>query len=104
MRLNTIRTAALSAIILAGAAVTGCQSKPESERTLEHAKVVEDAGHMMARGEDMVREGKAMQARGKAAKEQGDTVEGARQINEGELMQRNGEAAIEQARKAKAAS
>src|SRR3954469_12813193 len=92
---NVFRAGALCAIAVAGATAVGCANKTEGERTLERAKEVEDAGNMITRGEQLVRDGKATEARGRTAKEQGDTVEGNHLINEGEAQQRQGRALIE---------
>jgi hypothetical protein len=98
---NVFRAGALCAIAFAGASAVGCANKTEGERTLERAKEVEDAGHMISRGEQLVRDGKATEARGRAAKDQGDTVEGNHLINEGQAQQKQGQALIEQGRKVK---
>ena len=103
MRRNTIRTTVLTAIIVAGGAGfgTGCESKTEGERTIEKAAKIEDAGLRIKRGEQMVVDGKAAEARGRAMKDQGQTVEGDKMISEGRSMQKQGEALIAQGRQDK---
>lgn len=103
MRRNTIRTTFLTAIIAAGGAGfgAGCANKTEGERTLEKASRIEDAGVRIKRGEEMIVEGKAAEARGRAMKDQGQTVEGDKMISEGKSMQRQGQALIDQGRQDK---
>jgi hypothetical protein len=103
MRRNTIRTTVLAAIIAAGGAGfgTGCANKTEGDQTLEKASRIEDAGMRIKRGEQMIVDGKATQARGQAMKDQGQTVDGEKLISEGKSMQKQGQALIDQGRQDK---
>lgn len=93
---------AAAVIGLATIASTGCSSgKTEGDKTLDRAKIIEDAGNKIKMGEDMKRDGAALEARGKAAKAQGDTVNGEKMINEGEMKQKQGQMAIDQGKKMK---
>lgn len=91
-------------ILIAGALaipLVGCESKTEGQRTVEHAKTIESAGHMIERGERMVAEGKAQFTRGETRRDQGDRIEGERIIGEGRAMQRQGQALIDEGRRMK---
>ena len=100
---STMLRAGLLFVLSAGGAgfATGCATKTEGERTMEKAERHEAAGLTIRRGELLIRDGKAMEARGDEAKRQGDTVEGDRMIAEGRSKQAQGEELIREGRKMK---
>ena len=96
-------TAAILALAIGSAGLTGCSTgKTEGERTMESATEMEQAAAMITKGEQQEADGKALEARGRAVRDQGDSTEGTRLINEGLAKQKTGRALIEQGRRVKA--
>lgn len=89
------------AAALAAGTIAGCATKTEGELTREKAKQLDSAADLITRGDAQIEQGKATEARGRAAKDHGDTVEGNRLIAEGQAMQKKGEADKEAGRKLK---
>ncbi|QOV88304.1 hypothetical protein [Humisphaera borealis] len=99
MRRTLIRTGLVALLAVAGGVTAGCTTKSEGERTLENADKHEQAGATIRRGELLVQEGAASEARGLAIKRQGDNTEGDRMIAEGRAKQAQGNKLIEEGRK-----
>lgn len=95
----TYRIGIAAALVVAGLFAGGCANGTEGERTLEQAARIEDAGQMIARGEQLVADGKATEARGQALAEQGNRIDGERLAGEGRARQKQGQGLIEEGRK-----
>ena len=68
----------------------GCTDKTEGERTLDRAERLEEAGETITRGEGLIVEGQATQARGEALRDQGKRLEGERLMAEGKAKRSQG--------------
>lgn len=100
MHRTLIRTGLIALIgVSGGMTVGGCTTKTEGERTLERADRHEEAGKTIRRGELMVQDGVALEARGQAIQKQGDKIEGDKLVAEGRAKQAQGEKLIEEGRK-----
>ncbi|MDB5294359.1 MAG: hypothetical protein JWO31_342 [Phycisphaerales bacterium] len=101
MSTRILRTCVMVALAGGAAATVGCANKTEGERTIENANKQEQAGLMIKRGELMVQDGKAMEARGEEAKRQGDNDGGDRMVANGRAKEAEGRALIDSGRKMK---
>ena len=93
--------------ICAMAVLTGCETSPtnpggvprtEGERTLAQARMMEQQGEMLVRGERLIADGEGLRARGQAMRDQGKVVDGERMIGEGDAKVREGQAVIDRAK------
>lgn len=91
----TMTLLALDAAVL----LTGCTNQTEGERTISKGSQIQDAGDMIKRGEILVADGKAAQARGEEMKRQGANPAGDRLIAEGRADEKKGQELISQGRK-----
>jgi hypothetical protein len=101
MRHSLIRTGLACTLAVAGGIALGCSNRTEGERTLERAERHEEAGAMIRRGELMVQDGTALEARGGTLKQQGDDLQGDKLVAEGRAKQAQGRELIEEGRKMK---
>jgi hypothetical protein len=92
-------TLLLPVVALGGIALTGCANQTEGQRTMQQGDAIEDAGVMIRRGELLVSDGKAMEARGQTVRDQGDTITGDKLIAEGKANQKKGNELIDQGRR-----
>ena len=77
----------------------GCTDKTEGERTLDRAERLEEAGETITRGEGLIVEGQATQARGEALRDQGKRLEGERLMAEGKAKRSQGERLVEEGKR-----
>ncbi len=96
-----IHTCLIAMLVVAGGMTVGCTTKSEGQRTLENADKHEQAGETIRRGELLVQDGTAIEARGMAMKQQADTPEAERMIAEGRAKKAQGNKLIEEGRKMK---
>jgi hypothetical protein len=89
----------LPVLAVGGLTVVGCTNQTEGQRTMQKGDAIEDAGAMIRRGELLVSDGKALEARGRAVRDQGDTITGDKLIGEGRSKQAQGQELIEQGRR-----
>ena len=101
MQRTLIRTGLVAMLALAGGVTVGCNTKTEGEQTLENANKHEEAGATIRRGELLVQDGTAIEARGLSMKQQGDSLEADRLVAEGRAKQAQGRKLIEEGRKMK---
>ena len=101
MRRTLLTTGLLFTLGIAGGMNVGCNNKTEGERTLENAERHEEAGVMITRGERLVQDGEALEAKGAAIKRQGDDLQGDQFIAEGRAKKAQGRELIEEGRKIK---
>ena len=101
---NKTTRSVLSIALLAGTAAVlpvtnfGCTNQTEGERTMDNADRMKDAGEMIRKGEMEVEDGKALQARGDAIKQQGDNAQGDKLVAEGKAREALGNKHIEEGR------
>lgn len=92
-------TILLPVLAISGLSITGCTNQTEGQRTMQKGDAIEDAGTMIRRGELKVADGKSLEARGRAMRDQGDTIGGDKLIGEGRALQAQGAELIEQGRR-----
>ncbi len=105
IRTHTLTSALVlvfAALMLAG--LSGCTSDPaddvpmtESDAARLEAEKMQEKASMLARGEELVRDGEAERARGQAMVDQGNTLEGQPMVAGGDAKVAQGQALIERA-------
>lgn len=100
MRHSLITAGLTCTFLLVGGMAVGCaERKTEGEKTLDQADRHTEAGVLIRRGELMVQDGTALEARGGTLKRQGDDLQGDQLIAEGRAKQAQGRELIEEGRK-----